>query len=99
MLSSTSGQIEHSGLVRIWSAGDAGLVGVRGSAVGGLLEEIAVGHVTEPESGGRSWPAADRGPCEKVDGRNFWRIVKEMTYLVNSFGVGKYGDLRVAGDE
>lgn len=99
MLSSTPGQIEHSGLVRIWSAGDAGLVGVRGSAVGGLLEEIAVGHATEPESGVRSWPAAGRGPSEKVDGEIFCSNLKEMTCLVNSFGVGKYGDLREAGDK
>jgi len=91
------GLIELSGGVRIWAAGDAGLVGVGGLAVGGLLEEVAVGHVAEPESGGRGWPVAGSWPFEKVDGRNFWRIVKEMTYLVNSFSVGKSGDLRVAG--
>lgn len=91
-----SGLIELSGGVRVWAARDAGLVGVRGLAVGGLLEEVAVSHFAEPESGGRGWPVADGGPYEKVDGRTFWRKVKEMTYLVNSFGVGKYGDWRVA---
>lgn len=58
------GLIELSGGVRIWTAGDAGLVGVGGLAVGGLLEEVAVGHVAEPESGGRGWPVAGSWPFE-----------------------------------
>jgi hypothetical protein len=87
------GPSELSGGVRIFSSGDARSVGAQGSAVGGLLVEVKVVHVAEPQSGRVGRPVVGSEPVGKVDGRKFWSIMEEILCIVNSFGVAKHVDL------